>query len=78
MPNKIWLSEELIDRGWESNKTTDTAYYSRDFIINLFSARVKEIEEEIKTINEYTMSGGQKVNRLRGIKKELKQWITTL
>lgn len=56
----------------------DLPYYSRNFLINLFTARIEEINQEIKTVNEATMSGGKKANRLRGIKKELKQWMTIL
>lgn len=72
--------KDLTEISWCENKISgsDLPYYSSDFLINLFSARIGEINKELQTVSTSTMSGGQKANRLRGIKKELKQWITKL
>lgn len=50
-------------------------YLPKDYLLSLLSVRIKEIEQEKSTINEGTMSGQNKMNRLRGIQKELKQII---
>lgn len=93
IPNRIYLNidiggenpkdidfNELSGISWCEDRINadDLVYYSKDFIISVLSVSIKETEEELKTVNTSTMSGGQKANRLRGIKKELKYIITQL
>ncbi len=51
-----------------------------DEFCDFIETRIKEIEEEIDFINKSVFSGsmsaGQRLNRLRGIKKELKNLIS--
>jgi len=88
-PDKIYLNtgyeadsvdfHELFEVTWSENKvhSNDIAYISKDSLLSFLCSRIKEIEHEKSTINTNTMAGGNKINRLRGIQKELKQIIET-
>jgi len=84
-PNKIYLVvgddledtsfKELTDITWCEDRieSNDIAYVSEQFLLNLFSRRIEEIDEFIKLHSEATMSGQKQIHRLRGIKKIIKE-----
>jgi len=64
-----WCSDQISQ--------SDIRYVRTRYLEDALSRRIKELDDEIKTINTATMSGNKKANRLRGIKKELKDWLTS-
>ena len=77
-----YLGEELIpcEVTWcqDQINSDDIQYVNSQSLIDSFSRRIEEINAELKTIKTTTMSGGQKANRLRGIKKELQNYILSI
>lgn len=102
LPNSIYLNidignenpkdidfNELSGISWCEDRvnTDDLVYYSRDFIISLLSARIKETEEKIKTSQrmkqlnkalDFKRNADIDITKNKSVLKELKSIITQL
>lgn len=102
IPNRIYLNidignenpkdidfKDLSGISWCSDRinSNDLVYYSKDFIIGLLSARIKETEEKIKTsqrmkqLNKalnFKRNADIDITKNKAVIKELKSIITQL
>jgi len=65
---------------WSDNRenSSDILYMATSYLVTNLSRRIENLNKEISNTTSTTMSGGKKLNRLRGIKKELSEWILSI